>query len=93
MSPKDVTLPSDLSERVQQEAQEESKTVDQVATEAVKRERARRWLECTRRDAEVRRGRTTDDEVKAAVDTAVQEWRSERSQAGESGRRDNISFA
>ena len=38
MTPKTITLPADLYERVQQEAQGEGKTVDEVATEAVKRE-------------------------------------------------------
>ena len=75
MTPKTITLPADLYERVEQEAQEEGKTVDQVATEAVTRELARRWLERTRREAEIRRGNMTDDEVGATVDTAVQEWR------------------
>ncbi len=75
MNPKTITLPGDLYERVEQEAQGDGKTVDEVAAEAVKRELARRWLERTRRDAETRRGSMTDDEVEAAVDTAVEEWR------------------
>ena len=75
MTPKTITLPADLYERVEQEAQGEGKTVDQVATEAVKRELARRWLDRTRREAEVRRGGMTDKAVEAVVDTAVQEWR------------------
>lgn len=75
MTPKTITLPADLYERVEQEAQGEGKTVDEVATEAVKRELARRWLERTRREAETRRGNMTDEEVEATVDTAVQEWR------------------
>lgn len=75
MTPKTITLPADLYERVEQEAQGEGKTVDQVATEAVKRELARRWLERTRREAEIRRGSMTDKAVEVVVDTAVQEWR------------------
>src|SRR5688572_10439264 len=59
MNPKTITLPGDLYERVQQEAQGEGKTVDEVATEALKRELARRWLERTRREAEIRRGGMT----------------------------------
>lgn len=78
MTPKTITLPADLYERVQQEAQGEGKTVDEVATEALKRDLARRWLERTRRDAEIRRGSMTDEEVEATVDTAVQEWRREQ---------------
>lgn len=78
MMPKTVTLPADLYKRVEQEAEGEGKTVDEVATEAVKRELARRWLERTRREAETRRGSMTDEEVEAAVDTAVQEWRREQ---------------
>lgn len=75
MTPKTITLPADVYERIQQEAQVEGKTVDQVATEAVKRELARRWLERTRREAETRRGTMTDDEVEATIRTAIQEWR------------------
>ena len=78
MTHKTITLPADLYERVAQEAQGEGKTVDEVATEAVKRELARRWLDRTRRDAEIRRGSMTDEEVDAAVDRAVQEWRGEQ---------------
>ena len=78
MKSKTITLPGDLYERVEQEAQGEGKTVDEVAAEAVKRELARRWLERTRREAEIRRGSMTDQEVDAAVETAVQEWRREQ---------------
>ncbi|MBI4484473.1 MAG: hypothetical protein HY655_00540 [Acidobacteria bacterium] len=78
MTPKTVTLPADLYERVAQEAQGEGKTVDEVATEAVKRELARRWLERTRREAETRRGGMTDEEVEATVETAIREWRGEQ---------------
>jgi hypothetical protein len=48
MTPKTIIIPADLYERVAQEAQGEGKTVDEVATEAVKRELARRWLDRTR---------------------------------------------
>lgn len=78
MKPKTITLPGDLYERVEQEARGEGKTVDEVAAEAVKRELARRWLERTPREAEIRRGSMTDQEVDAAVETAVQEWRREQ---------------
>ena len=78
MTPKTITLPADLYERIEQEAQGEGKTADEVAIEAVKRELARRWLERTRREAEIRRGSMTDEDVEAAVDTAVQEWRREQ---------------
>lgn len=78
MTPKTITLPADLYERVEQEAQKAGRTVDEMATEAVKRELARRWLERTRHDADVRRGSMTDQEVGTAVDTAVQEWRREQ---------------
>jgi len=59
MTPKTITLPAGLYERVEQEAQKEGRTVDEMATEAVKRELARRWLERTRHEAEVRRGSMT----------------------------------
>ena len=78
MTAKTITLPADLYERVQQEAQGEGKTVDEVATEAVKRELARRWLERTRREAEIRRGSMTDGDVAAIVNTSVREWRREQ---------------
>jgi hypothetical protein len=78
MTPKTVTLPADLYERVQQEARGEGKTVDEVATEAVKRELARRWLERTRREAETRRGSMTDEQVDVTVQTAIRDWRREQ---------------
>lgn len=78
MTSKTIALPTDLYERVEQEAEGEGKTVDELAAEAVRRELARRWLERTRRQADIRRGKMTDNEVDVTVDAAVQQWRRER---------------
>ena len=55
------------------------KTVDELAQDAIKRHLAQKTLERLRREAESQRGNKTDEEVEAIVDTAVQEYRKERS--------------
>ena len=77
-APKTVTLADDVYDRMQQEAEAEGKTVDELAGEAVQRHLARRWLERTGREAQVRRGNMTDEQVEAVVEKAIQESRAEQ---------------
>jgi predicted CopG family antitoxin len=78
MAPKTVTLADDVYDRMQQEAEAEGKTVDELAGEAVQRHLARRWLERTEREAQVRRGNMTEEQIEAVVERAVQESRAEQ---------------
>lgn len=79
MTPKkNVAIEPELFDRIAEEAAAEGKTADDFANEAARRYMARRWLDRTRREAEVRRGNMTDDEVEAVVDKAVQESRAEQ---------------
>ena len=89
MTPKNVAIEdAELLERSAEIARSEGKTVDELATEAVKRDVARRWLERNKREAQVRRGNMTEEQVEAIVEKAVQETRAEqraRSRSGASG--------
>jgi hypothetical protein len=79
MTPKNVAIEdADLLERAGRVAQQEGKTVDELATEALKRDLARRTFDRFQRQAEVRRRGMTDDDVEATVDRAVQESRAEQ---------------
>jgi hypothetical protein len=79
MTPKNVAIEDrDLLERYEEIARSEGKTIDELTTEAVKRDIARRWLERTRREAVLRRGNMTDEEVEAVVERAIQESRAEQ---------------
>jgi hypothetical protein len=60
---------------VQQIAAAEGMTVDQLATKAIERDLARRWLERIEREGDQLRGDMSDAEVEAVVEQAVQESR------------------
>ena len=78
MTPKNVTIEDrDLFERYAEIARSEGKTVDELTTQAVKRDVARRWFEVNKREAALRRGNMTDDEVNDIVEKAIQESRAE----------------
>jgi hypothetical protein len=78
MTPKNLAVEPDVMERIEQEAAAAGVSVDELATEALKRELARRWMERNKREAQVRRGSMTDDEVEALVDKTVHDWRAEQ---------------
>jgi len=79
MTPKkNVAIEPELFDRIAEEAAAEGKTADDFANEAARRYMARRWLDRTRREAEVRRGNMTDDQVETVVEKSVQESRSEQ---------------
>ena len=66
MSGKKIAVPDEIYERVQQRVQQiatvEGTTVEELATKALERDLARRWLERIGREGELRRGDLTDDE-------------------------------
>jgi hypothetical protein len=79
MTPKNVAIEDrTLLERYEEIARSEGKTVDELTTEAVKRDIARRWFEKNGREAAARRGNMTDDEVESAVEKAIQDYRQAR---------------
>ena len=76
---KNIAIEPEVLERAIRQAQAEGKTVDELAQEAIKRHLAQKTLERFRREAESQRGNKTDEEVEAIVDTAIQDYRKERS--------------
>jgi fructose-1,6-bisphosphatase/sedoheptulose 1,7-bisphosphatase-like protein len=72
---KKIAVPEEIYERVRKVATAEGTTVEELATKALERELARRWLERIGREGQARRGHMTDDEVDALVDRAIQESR------------------
>jgi len=75
MSTKTIAVPDAIYERVQQIAAAEGTTVDQLATKAIERDLARRWLNRIEREGDRRRGDMSDAEVEAVVEQTVQESR------------------
>ncbi len=79
MTPKNVAIEAPgLLKRYDEIERSEGKTVDELTTEAVKRDVARRWLEKNKREAQLRRGNMTEDEVEAVVQRAIEESRAEQ---------------
>ena len=75
MPTKSIAVSETLYERVQQIAAAEGTTVDQLATKAIERDLARRWLDRVGREGGLRRRDVSDAEVEAVVERAVQESR------------------
>jgi len=75
MPTKSIAVPDTVYDRVQEEAAAEGTTVEQLATQALERDLARRWLDRIGREGDRRRGSMTDAEVEAIVERAVQETR------------------
>ena len=78
MTPKNVAIEPELLERAGKVAEAEGKTVDELTTEALQRELARRTFERAKREGETRRRGMTDDDVERSVEKAVQEYRAEQ---------------
>ena len=75
MPTKSIALPDAIYERVQQVAAAEGTTVEQLATKAIERDLARRWLDRVGREGDQRRGDMSDAEVETLVEQAVRESR------------------
>ena len=72
-SPPGTAVPDAIYDRVQQVAAAEGTTVEQLATKAIERDLARRWLDRIGREGDQRRGDMSDAEVEALVERAAQE--------------------
>lgn len=70
-----ITVPEDLGRAAETAARAEGKTIDQLATEALRRELARRTLSGLRSQGELRRRGMTDEQVESAVEQAIAEVR------------------
>lgn len=75
MPTKSIAVPDAVYERVRQVAAAEGTTVEQLATRAIERDLARRWLDRIGREGDQRRGDMNEAEVEAVVEQAVQESR------------------
>ena len=75
MPTKSIAVPEALYERVQQVAVAEGTTVDQLATKAIERDLARRWLDRVGQEGDLRRRDMSDAAVEAVVEGVVQESR------------------
>ncbi len=75
MPTKSIAVPDAVYGRVQQIAAAEGTIVDQLATKAIERDLARRWLDRIGHEGDQRRGDMNDAEVEAVVEQAVQESR------------------
>ena len=74
---KNIAIEPEVLEQAMRQAEAEGKTVDELIQEAIKRHLAQKSLERFKREADVRRGNKTDEEVEAIVDRAVKESRNE----------------
>ena len=77
MPTKSIAVPDTVYDRMQEAAAAEGTTVERLATQALERELARRWLDRIGREGDVRRGSMTEAEVEALVERAVQESRAQ----------------
>jgi fructose-1,6-bisphosphatase/sedoheptulose 1,7-bisphosphatase-like protein len=75
MPTKSIAVPDTIYDRVQEAAAAEGTNVEQLATQALERDLARRWLDRVAREGDLRRGNMTDADVEALVERAVQESR------------------
>ena len=75
MPTKSIAVPDAVYERVRQIAAAEGTTVELLASNAIERDLARRWLDRIGREGDERRGDMSEAEVEAVVERAVQESR------------------
>jgi predicted transcriptional regulator len=71
MPTKSIAVPEAIYERVQQIAAAEGSTVEQLATKAIERDLARRWLDRIGREGDQRRADMSDADVETIVEQAV----------------------
>lgn len=75
---KNATIDPEVWEQARREASIVGISPDELASEALRREIARRSLARIRREGEANRRGMTDDQVDETVNTAVQDWRREQ---------------
>jgi hypothetical protein len=68
MPTKSIAVPDTVYERVQQIADAEGTTVEELATRAIERDLARRWLDRIGREGDQRRGDMSEADVDAIVE-------------------------
>jgi hypothetical protein len=73
MPTKRIAVPETVYDRVRKAAAADGTTVAELATRALERDLARRWLNRLSREGDLRRGNMTDAEVEALVERAVQD--------------------
>lgn len=76
---KNISIEPAVLDQAIRRTQAEGKTVDELVEDAIKRHLAMKMLERFKREAESQGGAKTEEEIEAIVDTAVQEYRKERS--------------
>ena len=76
---KDVTVsfPDEISHAIEKAAEAQGKTPEEWVVEAAKRDLGRQFFARIQREAEIRRGNKTDEEVEEIVEKAIQEYRNE----------------
>ena len=67
MTPKNIAIEPELLDRAGRVAEAEGKTIDELATEALRRDLARRILDRLKGDAEARRRGMSDADVETVV--------------------------
>ena len=75
MPSKSIVVPDAVYARLQEIAAAERTTVDQLETEVIERDLARRWLDRIGSESGLRRGNMSDVQVEAVVERAVRESR------------------
>jgi hypothetical protein len=75
---KNIAIEPEVLEQAARQAEAEGRTVDELAEEAIKRHLAKKFLERNSREAALRRGNKTEEEVEQIVDRAIRETRQER---------------
>ncbi|MCR4375308.1 MAG: hypothetical protein NUW22_10705 [Acidobacteria bacterium] len=75
MPTKSIAVPDTIYDRVREAAAAAGTTMEELATKAIERDLARRWLDRVGREGDLRRDNMTDATVEALVERAVQESR------------------
>ena len=78
MTSKNIAIEPELLDRAGKVAEAEGKTIDEIATEALRRDLARRTLDRMKGAAEARRRGMSDADVETVVQTAIEESRAEQ---------------
>ena len=73
-----ITLPDELLDRVRVAAEAEGKSLDEFAAEALQRQLVSKFLARNDREALLRRGNKTEEEIEEIVLGAIQEDRQQR---------------
>jgi hypothetical protein len=79
MTPKSVQIESpELLERAAKEAEQSGQSLNELTTEALERELARRSFQRLKRSTEIRRRGMSEADVEERVERSIQEYRSDQ---------------